>query len=200
MEPNLMNSEREIAFELLRRLLAGERGEFVNHLSSLLKRSSPLDAGDLHYRLTLPPDLANLRLSEETRDEIIAALCVEISRNPNEAFISAISFTGMPLATKTVAMALVNPPRPMTISEYSYALSLVNEYLPYRLVEDPEFLPKTDLERLVQVVAGLQDIEGRETIEDRVAQQQIKYFVPRFLKVLKQVEIGEWAVGPGPTE
>ncbi len=193
-----MIPEREIAFELLRRLLAGERGDVPSQLANLLEKSSPLDAGDAHYRWILPPDLADLRLSPETRDEIIAELCSEISRNPDAAFISAISFTGMELATKTVAMILAHPPRPLTINEYSYALSMVNEYLPYRLVENPEFLTKADLERIVQVVEELRNVEAGENKVERIELDSIKRLGPEFLKVLKKVENGEWAVGPGP--
>jgi len=189
-----MNSERELAFELLRRLLAGERGEFQSYLTKLLEKSSPLDAGDDYYRLTLPSDLAKVRFSPETRDEIIAALCAEISRNPDEAFISAVSFTGLSLPTKTVAMLIVNPPRPLTISEFSYALALVAEYLPYDLMEDPEFLPKTDLERLVQVVQHLPDVESGENEAERAVLNVTKITAERFLKVLNEIERGEWPV------
>ena len=190
-----MNSEREIAFELLRRLLAGERGEVPSQLAKLLERSSPLDAGDDYYRLTLPPDLANVRFAPETRDEIMATLCAEISRNPDEAFISAISFTGMDLATKGGVMVLLNPPRPLTISENSYALALVSEYLPYRLAEDPEFLPKADLERLVQVVKQIQDLKAGEDEAERAVLNVTKITAERFLKALKEIENGEWPVG-----
>lgn len=185
-----MNSEREIAFDLLRRLLAGERGEVPSQLAKLLERSSPLDAGDDYYRLTLPPDLANIRFSPETRDELIATLCAEISRNPDEAFISAISFTGMDLPTKSVATVLVNPPRPLTISEYSYALALVSEYLPDCLAENPEFMAKADLERLVQVVKQLQDFKSGKDEAERAILNGTKITAERFLKVLKEVESG----------
>jgi len=193
-----MNSESEIALELLSRLLAGERGEVPSQLAKLLERSSPLDAGDDFYRLTLPPNLAKVRFSPETRDELIATLCTEISRNPDEAFISAISFTGIDLATKSVAMALVNPPRPLTISEYSYALSLVAKFLPDRLAEDPEFLPKADLERLVQVVKQLQDLKAGDDAAERAVLNGTKIIAERFLKELKEVENGEWTVEDSP--
>ena len=104
--------------------------------------------GEDYYREVLPAELADVRLSPETMEEIVAILCTEISRNPDEAFISAVSFTGVDLATRTVAMVLTNPPRPLTMSEYTYAFSLVSKFLPFRLSEDPEFLPKSDVERL----------------------------------------------------
>src|ERR1700761_4604255 len=118
-----MISESEIAFDLLTCLLAGERGEIPSHLANLLEKSSPLDAGDVHYRWALPPELAGVRLSPDTRDRVVAALCDEISRNPDAMFIAAISRTGMNLATRCVAMLLVNPPRPLSIVESSCALA-----------------------------------------------------------------------------
>jgi hypothetical protein len=111
-----------------------------------------------------------------------------------------MSFTGLPLATKTVALVLVDPPRPLTLNEYSYALSMVNEYLPSDLADDSEFLPKPVLDRLVEVVKQLQVVEGGRGIEDKFARQQIRYFGPKLLKTLKLVENGEWPVGPGPNE
>src|ERR1700743_339830 len=116
-----MNSESEIAFDLLRRLLAGERGEVPSHLANLLEKSSPLDAGDAHYRWALPPELAGVLLSPDHRDRLLSVLCDEISRNPDAMFIAAISRTGMDLATWCVAMVLVNPPRPLSIVESSCA-------------------------------------------------------------------------------
>jgi hypothetical protein len=191
MELKRMNSERDIALQLLSRLLAGERGELPSQLAKLLERSSPLDAGDDFYRLTLPPDLAKVRFSPETRDELIATLCTEIARNPDGTFISAVSFTGMDLPTKTVAMVLINPPRPLTISDYSYALSLVAKFLPDRLAEDPEFLPKADLERLVHVVKSLQDLEAGQDAAERAVLNGTKIIAERFLKELKEVVNGE---------
>src|SRR5437870_7290781 len=146
-----MTSARDVATDLMRRLLAGERGEVPLHLGMLLEKSSPLHDSDENYRQILPPELADLRLSPETAEEIISTLCAEVSRNPDADLISAISCTGSDLATKTAAKVLTNPPRPLTMSEYSHALALVSEYLPYELDEDPEFLPRADLERLVQL-------------------------------------------------
>jgi hypothetical protein len=128
-------------------------------LTNLLERASPLHDGDDYYREVLPAELADLRLSPETMEEIIAILCAEISRNPDEAFISAVSFTGVDLAARTIAMVLTNPPRPLTMSEYTYALSLVSKFLPCRLSEDPELLPKADVERLFQLSKEFLDID-----------------------------------------
>ncbi len=184
-----MNSGRETAIDLLRRLLAGERGQVPLHLAMLLERSSPLDSGDDHYRQILPPELADLRLPQETSDEIIASLCAEISRNPDEALISALSFTPADLATKTVANILTHPPRPLTMGELDVALSIVTEYLPYRLVEDSEFLPLADLERLVHMAKELQNISEGEADTDRAARISIRHHAPQLLKSLTKLGI-----------
>lgn len=173
---------------MLRRLLAGQRGPHLpSNLTKLLEKSSPLKDSDDYYRSILPPELADIRLPQETSDEIIASLCAEISRNPDEALISAISFTGADLATKTVAMLLANPPRPLTMSEYDYALSLVAKFLAHCLAEDPEFLPKGDLERLVQLAKELQNLEDGET--DRSARIGIRHHAAQLLKSLTQFGI-----------
>lgn len=157
-----MNSEREIGTDLLRRLLAGERGSIQSHLAKLLEKSCPLHDSDDFYRWVLPPELADVRLSKETSEEIIAALCAEVSCNPDEALISAMSFTGADLVTKTVAVVLASPPRPLAVSEYAYALSLVSKFLPDCLAEDPQFVPKADLERIVKLAKELQNLEDSE--------------------------------------
>lgn len=184
-----MNSERDTATDLLRRLLAGERGQLPLHLAMLLEKASPLDSGDDHYRQILPPELAELRLSPETAEEIMATLCAEVSRNPDEALIAAISFTGSGLATKTAVAVLTDRPRPLTMGELDASLSLVTEYLPYHLAEDPEFLPKADLERLVQLTNELQNTsEGEgETDKDRAARISIGHHAPQLLRRLTQL-------------
>jgi len=182
-----MSPEREIGIDLLRRLLAGERGQVPLHLAMLLEKSSPLDSGDDPYRQILPAELADLRLPDGTAQEIIAALCAEISRNPDEAFTSVISFSGADLATKTVAMVLANPPRALTINEYAYALSLVAKFLPYRLAEDPGFLPKADLERLVQIAKELQNVEEREP--DRADRVEVRHHAGNLLNALTRLGI-----------
>src|SRR5271167_4181996 len=105
-----MDSEREIGIGMLQRLLTGERGRLPLHLAMLLESASSIADGENFYRSILPPELANLRLSPETCEEIINILCLEVASNPDEAFISAMSFNGSDLATKTVAMVLTNPP------------------------------------------------------------------------------------------
>jgi len=176
--------------DLTRRLLAGERGKVPLHLAMLLEKSSSLDAGDDFYLWILPRALADLQLSQDTSEEIIAAVCAEISRNPDEALISVVSSTGSDLATKTVAKILAKPPRPLTMGEYSHALSLVTKFLPYCLEEDMEFLPKSDLERLVQLAKELQNSGGPETNEDRSARIMINNFAPQLIDRLKQLGIG----------
>jgi hypothetical protein len=103
-----MRSTREVAFDLLRRLLAGERGEVPLHLAMLLEKSSPCDHGDEHYRQVLPPELADVRVSSEVNEQITTALCAEISHNPDQALIFTISFTGADQATKTATHILIN--------------------------------------------------------------------------------------------
>jgi hypothetical protein len=183
-----MNTARDTAIDLLTRLLAGERGEVPMQLAMLLEKSSPSDHGDDHYRQILPPEIAGLRLSPETSEEIIETLCAEVSCNPDQALIFVISFTGADLATKIVSEILTNPPRPLTMAEYGAALALVNFFLPDRLAEDPEFLPQTDLVRLIQVVTELRNIEESES--DRSERIQLRRLAPQLLKRLKKLGIG----------
>src|SRR5690348_8456351 len=135
-----MNSAREIAIDLLRRLLTGERGEVGLQLAMLLEKSSRAVSDD-NYREVLPPELVALRLSPETTEEIIGTLCAEVSRNPDDALIGVLSFTRADLAIKTAAQIVTNPPRPLTMGEYGKALLIVANCLPDRLAEKPEFLP-----------------------------------------------------------
>lgn len=179
-----MTSAKEIGTDLLRRLLAGERAQVPFHLAMLLEKSSPLDSGVDNYRQILPPELADLRLPPETSREIVETLCTTISRNPDAALISVLSFSGEDLAIKTVANVLTHPPRPLTLDEIDIALSMVTKYLPYRLSEDSEFLPKEDLEQLARVVKALEakreaDVQGTS----------IKHFAPQLLVSLERLGI-----------
>ena len=185
-----MTTPREIATDLLRRLLAGERGEVPMQLAMLLEKSSPSDHGDDHYRQVLPRELADLRLSPETSEEILAALCVEVSRNPDQALMFVISFSGSDQATKTVVRTVTNPPRPLTMGEYGAALALLNSSLPYRLAEVPEFIPRTELESLVRVVKGLQLVEeGGTNSAERVESRHAKDHASQLLRSLAQLGI-----------
>jgi hypothetical protein len=167
-----MTSAREIAINLLRRMLAGERGNLPMHLAMLLEKSSPLHNSDDHYRQILPPELAELRLSPETAKEITSALCTEIRRNPDSAFIFALSFTGAQEVTKAVAEIVINPPRPLTTAECGHALTIVNAFLPAGLARDPHFLEEDKRARLVERLRDLQHAE--ETIIKRDAAELLK--------------------------
>ena len=144
-----MDSGDKIAFKFAERLLAGERGDFQLHLTMLLEKSSIINSDDEMYRSILPDNLVRLTISQPARDEIIALLCSEISVDPSEALISAVSFTGATLATRTVAMVVAEPPRPLTLSESSYAFSLLHKYLWLCLRDDRAFLSEPALRRII---------------------------------------------------
>lgn len=188
-----MTDSREIAFDLLTRLLAGERDDVPWHLALLLEKSARLDRGDDlegvegDYGRILPAELAALRLSPETSKEIIATLCMEVSRNPDPCLISTSLSTGADLAIKTVSKVLMNPPRLLTLSEYAIALSYLAKFLPSRLSKDSEFLPKSDLEQLALVVKELQKVERVETDEDKSARITIREFAPQLLDSLTEL-------------
>lgn len=176
----------EAAHDLLRRLLAGDRSEDASlHLAMLLEKSSPLASGDDVYRQILPPELSDLRLSPETREEIISIVCQELSRNPTDFLISAISFTGADLPTRTAVNLLTNPPRPLSLGEIWGALSLVTKFLPYSLSRNPDFVPKADVEAVVGAAEGLQNIEETGTGSDRSARIGIKMHAAQLLRSLK---------------
>jgi hypothetical protein len=191
-----MTPSDEIACDLLRRLVAGERELVPLHLAMLLEKSARLDRGDdsegveAHYRWILPSCLAGLRLSPETNDEIVAILCAEVSRNPDAALISTIAFIHSGLAVKTTAQIMTDPPRELTLSEYAIALSTLTPFLGLHLKEDPEFMSKDDLERLIQVVKNLQTAEASKTNEDKSAKHGIDHHAPHLLKSLAQLGIG----------
>jgi len=188
-----MTDSREIAFDLLTRLLAGERDDVPWHLALLLEKSARLDRGDDlegvegDYGRILPAELASLRLSPENSKEIIATLCMEVSRNPDLFLISTSLSTGADLAIKTVSKVLMNPPRLLTLSEYAIALSYLAKFLPSRLSKDSEFLPKSDLEQLSLVVKELQNVPGGENDEDRSARITVGEFAPQLLKSLTRL-------------
>ena len=156
------SDEKEIALDLLTRLLAGERGLLPLHLSMLLERASPLDSGDEFYRWILPPELAKIRLNAVTADEILGVLCAEIARNPDEALISTIAFCGADLATRTAAMLLTNPPRQLTMREYTYVWPIISKFLPWSLKEDAEFITMPDLHRIIQMAREYENLKESE--------------------------------------
>lgn len=188
-----MTDSREIAFDLLTRLLSGERDDVPWHLALLLEKSARLERGDDlegvedDYRRILPAELASLRLSPETSKEIIATLCIEVSRNPDHFLMSTCLSTGADLAIRTVSGILTNPPRLLTLSEYAIALSHLAKFLPSRLSKDSEFLPKSDLEQLALVVKELQKVERVETDEDKSARITIREFAPQLLESLTEL-------------
>src|SRR5215472_175891 len=125
-----MITDKEIAADMLRRLIAGERGNLPMHLAMLLERSSPLSNTDDHYRKILPADLAEVRLTAGTVKETIEVLCSEISRNPDAGLIAAASTTGAEAVTKLATELLLNPPRALNASEVGQALGVAYAYLP----------------------------------------------------------------------
>src|SRR5580698_4856020 len=118
-----METDRRLVLELLHRLLSERGQEVARQFAMLLEKHSSLRESDVYYRDVLPPQVAEAEISGEFYDKIIAILCEEVSRDPAEAFISAISFTGSEQAVKTIASVVANPPRAMTLGEYTYAFS-----------------------------------------------------------------------------
>jgi hypothetical protein len=166
-----MTSEREIGLSLLKRLLAGERANLPMHLALLLEKSSPLHNDDEHYRKILPVELAGVRLSSDTVKEISASLCAEIARNPDSAFIAALSATGSERVTKMAVSLLIDPPRSLSIAELSEALGIVNRFLPVSLARDRKFLSAEKVERLLQ---NMKDVRGYAITVDQNATQLLK--------------------------
>jgi len=180
-----MSSATEVGMDLLRRLLAGERGQVPMHLAMLLEKSSPLDHGDEHYREILPTELAELRLSRETSEEIIDELCAEISRNPDQALIFAVSFTGADQVTKTAALIFASPPRQLTMYEYHGVLALLSFYLPYRMAKNADLVSRDQLEQIVQLAEELQNVPETGTESERSATIGVKDHAAELLKSLR---------------
>jgi hypothetical protein len=158
-------SGRDIAFDLLRRLLAGERECVSLRLGMLLEKSfQSLDGSDRRedYAWVLPPEMLDVQLSAECLGEVIAAICKEISLDPKAAYFSVVNSLGLELPVRTAAMVLANPPRMLALEEYEVATGFLNKYLTYYLEENPEFLSRTDLGRLIEVFKALQMLEDVE--------------------------------------
>jgi len=183
-----MTSARETALGLLRRLLDGERGPVQLHLAYLLDKSSSLRDSDEFYRSVLPPELASIELSRETREEIIAALCSEVSQNPDDALISVMGPGGDDFPTMTVAMVLANPPRPLKMRELSAALGLVKAYLPGSLQRDPNFIPRAEVERIIQSAKELRNVivEDGKTDKDKSDRHLAKSFAEELIEGLAE--------------
>jgi len=163
-----MTDGNQIARELLRRLLAGERTNAPLHLAMLLERSSALDHGDEHYREILPERLANIRLDRKTVDDITHILCEEISRNPDSDLLFAVASTGAAEVTRLASKLLVEPPRPLTDAECAQALGIIEAYLPSALATDSNFLPFAIKKALTHTLDGLRNsknisIQGHAT-------------------------------------
>jgi hypothetical protein len=100
------------------------------------------------------------------------ALCSEIRRNPDSAYIFALSFTGAEEITKVVMETLMNPPRPLTVVECGHALTILNAFLPASLTRDPRFLDENKRTRFVE---QLRDLEHSEEVRiKRDATQLLK--------------------------
>ena len=184
-----MDSGDKIAFKLAERLLAGERGDFQLHLSMLLEKSSIINSNDEMYRSILPDDHVHLTISQPVRDEIIALLCREISVNPSEALISAVSFTGATLATRTVAMVVADPPRPLTLSESSYAFSLLHKFLWLCLRDDPAFLPEPALKRIVELAKEFKNLPADGDAAEKSLKSEMNHHAEGIIKGLGNVGI-----------
>jgi hypothetical protein len=185
----------EMAIDLLKRLLTGERELVPLNLAMLLEKSARLDRGDDprdvedHYRSLVLPEIENLRISRQTREGIIAQLCAEILRNPDDATISVSVATGDESAVRAIVKILAGPPRELTLCERAMALSHVTKYLPHYLRKDPEFLPKSELERLARLVRELYDVKAGESSEDKSSQATIAHFAPQLLASLERIGI-----------
>ena len=186
-----LSTPREIAFDLLARLLAGERGDVPMQLAVLLEKSSALDHGDNHYRQFVPAKLAEIRISPDARDEIIAKLRAEVARNPDMNLISASMSTGADLSLKTIVEVLTSPPRTLTLEEYAVALSHVTKWLPLHLNENPELLSRLKLKQLAKSVNDLKKMKRPDTTEGGAAANTIDHFAPQLLMSLERWDIRE---------
>jgi len=194
-KPSAMTFSDEMATDLLTRLIAGERGLVPLNLAMLLEKSARLDRGDDpqdvedHYGRLLLSEIENLRISRQTREEIITTLCAEMLHNPDDALISVSVATGDELAVRAIVKTLTGPPRALTLCESAMALSHVTKYLPHFLKNDPEFLPKSELERLARLVRELREVKVGESDEDKSSQATIAHFAPQLLASLGQIAI-----------
>jgi len=170
-----MTAEKKIVTDLLSRLLVGERGNLSMYLAMLLERSSPLHNSDEHYRAVLPPSLADVKVPPGIAEEIVAKLCLEISGNPDAAFIAAVSTTGAERVTKCVAEVLIDPPRRLTTLEYEQALGVMRAYLPAYLGRNQLFLSGQKRTRFIERLRELEHAE--ETTIKRDATELLKHLL-----------------------
>lgn len=156
----IMTNQREIAQDLIRRLISGERGQIPLHLSLLLERSLLVEGSDeTQYAEILPPEFANIKLSPATRDEILSAVCARVLQEPDVALIGVVSFAGTDLVIRTMSSLLINPPRPLTLPEKAQAVTIVSKYLPSNLAANPRLLEKDELMRLISLIKQLDQTE-----------------------------------------
>lgn len=182
-----MTRSQEIALDLLRRLISGERGEVPLQLSLLLERSLLIAGSDeSQYRQILPPELADIKLPAETRDEILSTLCARVLREPDVAFLAAMSFAGTDLVTKTMTTLLVNPPRPLVLPERAHVLSIVAKYLPCNLAAHPQLLAKDELTSLIR---ALKELEHTEEVSGESWEAEIKHHSGNLLRSLAHLGI-----------
>jgi hypothetical protein len=180
----IMTNQREIAQDLMHRLISGERGQIPLHLSLLLERSLLVEGSDeTQYPEILPPELANIKLSPETRDEILCALCDRVLQQPDLALIGVMSFAGTDLVIRTMSFLLTNPPRPLTLPEKAHAVTIVSKYLPSNLAANPQLLEKDELLRLISLLKHLDQTEDA-TGEWEV---QIKHYSDNLLESLEHL-------------
>lgn len=182
-----MTVAKEAADDLLSRLIASERPEEASlHLAMLLEKSCCSVAnGEGFYREILPPQLSDLRLSPEECADVVSRICKEVLRSPSEGLIASVSFTSADLPTQTAVKLLTSPPRRLSLGELDGALSLVHKFLPFSLSQNPDFIPRVDLEGLVKVAEQLQNIQETGTGPERSAQIGIKYHAAGLLADLK---------------
>jgi hypothetical protein len=187
MEP----SASQIAIGLYRRLLNGERGQLPQHLAYLLDKASSLRDSDEFYRSVRPPELASLQISSKTRKKIVAELCAEVSRKPDEALISVMSSTGDDLSVRTAAVVLVNPPRPLTIRERCHLFGLLKGHLPACLQRMPDFIPRANLVSIIQMAKDLQhiDVEEGKSDGEKSERNVIKIFAEDLTSGLAQMGV-----------
>jgi hypothetical protein len=166
----------QIAIDLLRRLLDGERGDLPMYLGYLLDRASSMRDSDHFYRSVLPPELAKVRISPETRLEVIAALCSELFRNPDEALISVLSFSEEDISIRAVASVLTNPPRSLTMRELGVGLGFLKAHLPACLGKNADFISTSEVKGLIRLATKLLDttIHAGETDRERSVRNQVK--------------------------
>ncbi len=159
------------------------------HLGELLGRASCMRDSDSYYRSILPPELANIRLSPETRLEIIAALCLEVSRNPDEALIKVLSHSEEDLSVRTVASVLVKPPRILTMRELGVGLGFLKACLPRCLQHDSDFIPAEEIAALIQLANESQKtvVEEGKTDQERAIRNHIKLNAEYFIEGLADV-------------